>query len=115
EPADPRSAPGAVVVPDLIDAVPLPRRDELERDLPRLLGREPLFRQRHEFPVDAGPEHVSRFDMQVGRAALHGDLEDLDHASCPPQGYSVRNSGDRSDEAGGGSRISVSGAFVDYV
>src|SRR5690606_26053202 len=76
-------APRAVVVEELVDAVPVPRRDELQRDLARLVRAQPLLGQRDQLAVHTRAEHVTGLDVQVGCAALDRGLEDLDHAGRP--------------------------------
>ena len=53
--------------------------DQLEGDGTSLVGRQPLLGQRHQLPVDPGPEHVTGLDVKVRRPALDGRLDDLFH------------------------------------
>src|SRR5690606_40414077 len=102
EAADAGRAPGAVVIEELVAAVPVPRRDELESDLARLIGAQSLFCERHQLAVHARPEHVTGLDVQVGCAALDRGLEDLDHAERPLWG--ARAGGRRTGERRGAER-----------
>src|SRR2546425_13021420 len=78
-----RHAPGAIVVPQLVDAAAvLFVGDELQRDGLGLMGREPLLGQRDQLAVDARPKDVPGLDVQVGGPAIYGSLDEIGRASC---------------------------------
>src|SRR5690606_6632797 len=82
EAAQPREPPGAVVISNLVDFVPVPLREELHDELLRLRRGELLLREGHQLTADPGPNHVARLDMDVGGALLDRRLQDhLDHRS----------------------------------
>jgi hypothetical protein len=87
EPADSRHAPGAIIIPDLVD----PRlvfeiRHQPQRDRPRLLGRETLFGEWHQLSVNPRSKDVTGLDVQIRCATIHCRFDDLFHgSSIPPQ------------------------------
>jgi hypothetical protein len=45
-----------------------------------------MLREGNELPVDPGAEHISGFDVEVGRAAIDRRLDDLLDAARLPDG-----------------------------
>jgi len=56
------------------------------RDRLRLLRRQAMLREGHQFPVDAGAEHVPGLDVEIGRPAVDRRLDDLLDAARLPDG-----------------------------
>src|SRR5207253_3494268 len=87
EPPDAGHAPGAVVIAQSVETgAVLVAGDQVLRDRLGLLRRQAVLRQRHQLAVDAGAEHVSGLDVEVGRPAVDRRLDDLLDAARLPGG-----------------------------
>src|SRR5690606_4912687 len=81
KPPDPRHAPTAVVVLQVVYARPnLFRGQEAKRNRLGLLRRQGLPSEGNQLAVNARPENVPRLDVEVGRPPLYRRLDDFLHA-----------------------------------
>ncbi len=80
EAAHARCPPGAVVVGELVDPIPvLLVRDQLHGHLPDLVVRQALLRLGDQVAVDARAEVVAGLHVKIRRPGFDRRLEDLDH------------------------------------
>src|SRR5690606_3861206 len=88
EPSEPGRAPGAVVIAQLVDAVPVPLRDQPQCELPGLLGRELLARDRDHLALDPRPRELGRLDVDVRSPLLHRRRQNLGHLALLTKDWS---------------------------